>query len=64
MITLHQHSLAIRLDLNNELLTPFVARFGWMQNFGLFQRPHVGLFPHGKADENFNMTQNLEIWWG
>ena len=52
MITLHQHSLAIGLHLNNELLTPYVASFGWVPNFSLFQRPPLGLFPHGRANEN------------
>lgn len=43
----HQQSLAVVLHLKSELLTTYVAGFGWLPYSGLIHKPPLGLFPHG-----------------
>lgn len=37
--------------LESKLLTSYVANYNWLLKFGPFQRPTLGLFPHGKANK-------------
>ena len=49
--TLHQPSLATKLHLENELLTPYATGSSWLPNFDPFQRPPLDLLLHGKANK-------------
>lgn len=49
---LHQQSLAIGLQLQSELLTPYVVGFGCLPNFGPFWRPPLGLSSHKAQPTN------------
>ena len=64
-IVFHQKSLAIGLHLKSELQTPYVTDFGWLPNFGPFQRVPPGLFPHGRANKpnKSHFTHETESPW-
>ena len=46
----------------SELPTPYKANFACLSYFGSFQRPLLGLFPHGKANRKSMYGGCLTIW--
>ena len=59
--TLHQPSLATKLHLKSELLTPYVTGSNWLPNFSPYYRPPLGLLPHGRANKRGRKDTQLVI---